>query len=64
MIEMRKVGAEARRWNVVQNSRAVLAAGRCKMGITEEKERMRGVAWDVVVKECGRDDCSESPSTN
>jgi hypothetical protein len=33
------------------------------MGIREEKERKKGVVWDVVMKEYGRDDCSESPST-
>ena len=50
--EARKLAAEGQLRNVVQmkNSRAVLAAGRCKMGITEEKEKTRLLAGAVVVK--------------
>lgn len=45
-------------------SMAVLAAGRRKMGIKEEKERRDKIVGDVVGEDevgGGRDDCSEQP---
>lgn len=44
-----------------ENSNAVLAAGRGKVGIKEEKERKRGLVGGVVGEKKRESDCSESP---
>lgn len=49
---MRKVGEKAE-WCVEEKARAVLAAGLYKVGITEEKEKVRGLVGGVVVERGG-----------
>lgn len=57
---LRNEGENSAEWSVAENSRAVLAAGREKAGITEEKERARGLAGGVVVEGLQRDDFAAS----
>jgi hypothetical protein len=57
--EMRNL-CEKVEWNVEENSRAVLAAGRRKMGIKEEKKWWADLAGGMV-KEGRRDDCRRVP---
>jgi hypothetical protein len=46
--EKRRLGENLVEWKVVQNSLAVLAAGREKLGIKEEKRKWRGLVGAVV----------------